>query len=83
MTVSAPGRHTVEYRGTNAAGTTEVKSVTFTIGSVTDTPGNVGGSVPATLSLALGAPASFGRVHAGRHEGLHGVDGGDRDLLGR
>jgi hypothetical protein len=39
---------------------TDVKSTTFTIGSVTDTPGTVGGSVPATLSLALGAPASFG-----------------------
>ena len=28
--------------------------------------GTVGGTVPATLSLTLGAPASFGRVHAGR-----------------
>ena len=26
----------------------------------------VGGSVPATLSLTLGTPASFGAVHAGR-----------------
>ena len=36
--------------------------------------GDVGGTVPATLSLTLGAPASFGAVHAGRGEGLHRVD---------
>ncbi|WP_157592504.1 alpha-L-rhamnosidase C-terminal domain-containing protein [Solirubrobacter soli] len=34
---------------------------TFAFGTVTtDVPGTVGGSVPATLSLTLGAPASFG-----------------------
>jgi glucose/arabinose dehydrogenase/PKD repeat protein len=65
VTVSAPGAHTLEYRGTNAAGTTDVKSVAFTIGSVTDTAGNVGGSVPATLSLSLGAPATFGAFTPG------------------
>jgi len=31
----------------------------------TSTPGNVGGSVPATLSLALGTPASFGAFTPG------------------
>ena len=36
--------------------------------------GGVGGAVPATLSLTLGAPASLRRVHAGRGEGLHGLD---------
>jgi hypothetical protein len=59
-TVSAPGAHTLEYRGTNAAGTTAVQSKAFTIGSVTDTPGSIGGLVPATLALTLGAPATFG-----------------------
>jgi hypothetical protein len=34
---------------------------TFTTGkTAVDVPGTVGGSVPPTLSLALGAPASFG-----------------------
>lgn len=65
VTVATPGRHTVEYRGTNAAGTTEVKQVSFTIGSVTDTEGTVGGTVPATLSLSLGEPASFGAFQPG------------------
>ena len=45
--------------------------------------GTVGGTVPATLSLSLGAPASFGAVHAGRGEGVHGVDVRDRDLAPR
>jgi hypothetical protein len=36
-------------------------SHTFAFGTVTtDVPGTVGGAVPATLSLTLGAPASFG-----------------------
>ena len=35
----------------------------------TDTPGTVGGSVGATLSLTLGAPAPVRRVHAGRRQG--------------
>ena len=35
---------------------------------------------PATLALTLGAPAQFGRVHAGRDEDLHGLDHGHRDL---
>ena len=38
----------------------------------TDAP--VGGTVPATLSLTLGAPATLRRVHPGRREGLHGDD---------
>ena len=36
-------------------------------------PAPVGGTVPATLSLTLGAPATFGAVHAGRRAGVHGV----------
>ena len=56
-------------------------SHTFAFGTVTtDADGTVGGSVPATLSLTLGAPASVRRVHAGRGEGVHGADDGERDL---
>jgi hypothetical protein len=65
VTVSAAGTHTLEYRGTNAAGTTAVASRAFTIGAVTDTPGTIGGSVPATLALTLGAPATFGAFTPG------------------
>ena len=31
----------------------------------TETPGGVGGTVPATLSLTLGAPATFGAFTPG------------------
>ena len=40
----------------------------------------VGGTVPATLSLTLGPPATFARVHAGRRADLHGVDHRERHL---
>ena len=42
--------------------------------------GDVGGSVPATLSLTLGTPASFGAVHAGRRQATTRPDHGQRDL---
>ena len=51
--------------------------------------GDVGGSVPATLALTMGPAATFGAVHAGRGEGLHGgddrvghLDGGRRGAVG-
>ena len=59
-----------------AAGAAASGSVTLTATSESDptktvsatctpTDGNVGGTVPATLSLTMGTPASFGAVHAG------------------
>ena len=46
----------------------------------TDVPATPGGTVPATLRLTLGAPASFGPFTPGRREGLHGVHDGDDRL---
>ena len=40
----------------------------------------VGGTVPATLALTLGAPAHVRRVHAGRRAGVPGVDDRERHL---
>ena len=40
----------------------------------------VGGTVPATLALTLGAPATFGAFTPGVAQRVHGVDDGDRDL---
>src|SRR5262249_44795849 len=49
----------VEFSGISGAHT-------FAFGTATtNTPGGVGGSVPATLSLALGTPAQFGAVTPG------------------
>ena len=47
---------------------------------VADTPGTVGGTVPATLSLTLGAPASFGAFTPGVARDLHARDDRERDL---
>ena len=41
---------------------------------VTRRPGTVGGSVPATLVAHARRAGDLRRVHAGRGEGLHGVD---------
>ena len=46
----------------------------------TSTPGTVGGSVPATLSLTLGAGRPVRRVHPGRAEDVLRLHGGERDL---
>ena len=42
--------------------------------------GGVGGTVPATLSLTLGAPPTFGAFQAGCGAHLHGVDRRDRHV---
>ena len=52
------------------------------VGKRTDVDGSVGGTVPATLALTLGAPATFGAFTPGRRQGLHGDDAGQRDLHG-
>ena len=42
--------------------------------------GTVGGTVPATLSLSLGTPATLRAVHAGRHGDVPGEHDRERDL---
>ena len=48
----------------------------------TETPvmGDVGGTVPATLSLTLGAPATFGAFTPGVAKDYTATTTGDRDL---
>jgi hypothetical protein len=66
FTISAPGHHTVAYRSTDAAGNVEAaKSVSFTIAHTTGAETDVGGTVPGTLALSIGAPASFGAFTPG------------------
>ena len=40
-------------------------------GAFTDASGSAGGTVPATLALTMGAPASFGAFTPGVAQGVH------------
>ncbi|RKQ87331.1 FG-GAP repeat protein [Solirubrobacter pauli] len=51
------GPHTITVTAKDAAGNTTIKSVTYDV--VVVASGAVGGTVPAVLSLSLGAPAAF------------------------
>jgi len=65
LTISNFGRTTVKWLAVDIKGNVSaVQSKTFGVG-LTDTPGGVGGTVGATLSLTLGAPASFGTFTPG------------------
>ena len=50
--------------------------------SSTSADGTVGGTVPATLALTLGAPGELRRVHAGRRRHLRREHDRERDLDG-
>ncbi|RKQ93513.1 chitobiase/beta-hexosaminidase-like protein [Solirubrobacter pauli] len=59
LTVSALGAHTIKWIAVDMKGNVSpVKSQRLLV-AADDADGTVGGSVPATLSLTLGAPASF------------------------
>jgi Subtilase family len=58
----AAGTHVLEHRATDKNGNVgTASSNTLAV----DTPGTAGGTVPATLSLTLGGPASFGAFTPG------------------
>ena len=54
---------------------------TATGGDLEEAP--VGGTVPATLALTLGTPATFGAFTPGVAQGLHRDHDGERGLLRR
>ncbi|MDA0185136.1 DUF1080 domain-containing protein [Solirubrobacter phytolaccae] len=57
---TAPGRYTFRVTAKDAAGNETVATRAYSVVAFTDTPGSAGGTVPATLSLTLDAPATFG-----------------------
>ena len=59
------GTTTVTCTATDGAGNTTSRSFTVRVTQVVPVEGGVGGTVPATLSLTLGAPASFGAFTPG------------------
>jgi hypothetical protein len=63
---TAPNAHTLDMRAADIKGNTATHSTTFNVYDL-DTPvdGSANAAVPATLSLTLGAPASFGAFTPG------------------
>jgi regulation of enolase protein 1 (concanavalin A-like superfamily) len=62
--ISSGGAHVVQYRSTDQVGVVEATK-TLNVYVYPQASGQVGGTVPATLSLTLGAPASFGTFTPG------------------
>jgi hypothetical protein len=58
------GHHTFKVTATDLAGNVTTKEVAYSV-LHTDVNGDVSGTVPGTLSLAVGAPASFGAFTPG------------------
>ena len=50
---------------TDNVGNVTVKTVNYRVLDATNTNGGVGGTVPATLALTLGTPATFGAFTPG------------------
>ena len=64
LTLSTPGKHTIKWFAVDIKGNqSAVQTKTISVGETVDGP--VGGTVPATLSLTLGAPATFGAFTPG------------------
>ena len=62
--ISTGGAHVVEYRSTDQVGVQEATK-TLNVYVYPQASGQVGGTVPATLSLTLGPPATFGTFTPG------------------
>jgi hypothetical protein len=65
LTLSAPGAYTVKWIAVDIKGNVSPVESQRLLVAADDADGTVGGSVPATLSLTLGAPASFGAFTPG------------------
>ena len=62
---TTPGTYTFRVTAKDAAGNEATATRAYRVVAFTDTPGSVVGTVPATLSLSLGAPATFGAFAPG------------------
>jgi hypothetical protein len=64
LDTTTTGAHTFTVTAKDLAGNVSTKSVTYNV-LHDDADGNVSGTVPGTLSLTVGAPASFGAFTPG------------------
>ena len=60
LTLSALGAHTIKWMSVDIKGNQEAVQSQRLLVAADDADGTVGGTVPATLALSLGTPASFG-----------------------
>ena len=67
-----PGTFTYSVTAKDNAGNEVTVTRSYTVIQATNVDGGVNGSVGATLSLVLGAPATFGTFTPGVTQGLHG-----------
>jgi hypothetical protein len=65
LDTSTPGTFTYSVTAKDTAGNENVVTRSYTVIPATNVDGTVNGSVPATLALTLGAPASFGAFTPG------------------
>jgi hypothetical protein len=65
LNTSTPGTFTYSVTAKDNAGNENVVTRSYTVLDATNVDGGVNGSVPATLSLVLGAPATFGAFTPG------------------
>ena len=59
------GMQVLTITATDNVGNVTVKTVNYRVLDATNVNGNISGTVPATLSLTLGTPATFGALTAG------------------
>jgi hypothetical protein len=65
LPTATAGMHVLTITATDNVGNVFVKTVNYRVLDATNVNGSVGGSVPATLGLSLGAPATFGAFTPG------------------
>ena len=79
FSTATPGRFTFTVTARDAAGNETVVTRAYNVAAYTTATTDVGASVPATLALTLGPPATFGTFTPGRGARLHGLDDRERD----
>ena len=80
LNTSTPGTFTYTVTATDKAGNVTTLTRSYNVLTATNTNGGVVGTVPATLALTLGTPATFGASCRASTQHLHGVHDGQRGL---
>ena len=79
FSTGTPGHFTFTVTARDAAGNETVVTRAYSVAAYTTATGAVGATVPATLSLTLGTPASFGTFTPGVAREYTAIDDRERD----